>query len=307
MGTLRRSTLRAGSGWTSPEAMTLAAVLALCGFAPGFRPATLDARQSPGPARDWLDAAGEPLPFVDDDDLREFLRTAEIIETEDIGIGVTDPIRVTLRQGDVTAHAVFRYVDTTYDRVKMSDGRLRMNLRDSCFFEPAAYELSLLLGMENVPPAVERTVHRRRGTLQLWVYNAVMESERLGRGERAPDRIGWMRQVQGMYLFDALIGNDDRTQQNILIDADWKMWLIDHTRSFYLRAEPQDLDKVIFVDRSFWSGLQTLDEDLLEEVIGEMVSGREISKVLERRDLMVAFIDGLVQARGEGAVFFDSR
>ena len=134
-----------------------------------------------------------------------------------------------------------------------------------------------------------------------------MESERVAQGESAPDRLDWMRQVQGMYLFDALIGNDDRTQQNILVDTDWKMWLIDHTRSFYLRAEPRYLDRVIYVDREFWTGLQSLDEDLLDEAIGKMVSGREISKLLERRDELVAFVHDLVAARGENSVFFESR
>ena len=35
-----------------------------------------------------------------------------------------------------------------------------------------------------------------------------------------------------MRVFDELIANTDRNQGNMLIDKQWKLWLIDHTRGF---------------------------------------------------------------------------
>jgi hypothetical protein len=167
----------------------------------------------------------------------EFLGAADVVERETIPVGVTDPIRVRLSKDGLEVHGIFRYVDTVYDRVRMEDGRVRVNLKDSCHFEPAAYALSKLLRMNSVPPVVTRRIGNDNGTLQIWVYNAIMEDERSEQGMSAPNRIAWNQQVQLMYMFDALIGNDDRTAQNILIDKNFKLWLIDHTRAFYSNAE----------------------------------------------------------------------
>ncbi|MGB5697199.1 MAG: hypothetical protein WBM46_16195, partial [Polyangiales bacterium] len=96
-----------------------------------------------------------------------------------------------------------------------------------------------------------------------------------------------------MYLFDALIGNDDRTQENILIDANWRLWLIDHTRAFYMRAEAENLEKVIYVDRDFWNGMRALDAAGLNAALAGMVTGPEIDKLLERRDRLVELVTRL--------------
>ena len=262
-------------------------------------------RQSPAPIREWLGVDEEPLPFTSDEEIKDFLLNAEVTKREDIPVGVTDPIRLTLEKDGITVHAVYRYLETMYPRVRMSDGGFRMNLKDNCHFEAAAYELSRMLGMDNVPPTVARRIGRDPGTVQIWVYNAVMENERVQAGMTAPNRLAWIRQVQMMYLFDALIGNDDRTQQNILVDKNWKIWLIDHTRAFYPRANPQSLDQVIFVDRAFWERLQALDRASLGDVLDDYLTSSEIDKIMERREQLVELIQGLIDSRGEGAVLYD--
>ena len=291
-------------GFLAAAMLVSAGLPAFSSAAPRQEPA-IDIPQSPLPLREWVDVDGNPLPFYNDGLMKDFLRTAEVIERENIPVGVTDPIRVKLEKDRTVVHAVFRYLDTVYDRAPMSDGRVRMNLRDSCHFEPAAYELSKLLAMDNVPPAVPRRIGGDSGTLQIWVYNAVMEDERIEKGMQAPDRLAWTRQVHLMYLFDALIGNDDRTQQNILIDKNWKLWLIDHTRAFYPRAETPTLSKVIFVERGFWEGLQALDKTLLTETLDEFLTASEIDQTLERRDRVAAHIQSLIDTRGEGAVLYE--
>ena len=300
---------------TMPTARALAAVVTiavsiLIGHAPASAgPSTQEAAvavpYSPLPLRDWVDANGDSLPFYTNEQVEDFLRTAEIVEREDIPVGVTDPIRVKLAKDGTEVHAVFRYVDTVYERVPMSDGRLRTNLKDSCHFEPAAYELAKLLDMDNVPPAVSRRVGRDNGTLQIWVYDAIMENERIEQEMRAPNRLSWIRQVHMMYLFDALIGNDDRTQQNILIDKNWKLWLIDHTRAFYRNAEAASLEKVTFVERGFWQGLQALDRETVEERLDPYLTGNEIDQLMERRERVMGHIQSLLDERGEGAVLYD--
>ena len=260
---------------------------------------------TPLPQRTWVDVNGVPLPFYNDDQLMEFLRVADIVERQNLPVGVTDPIQMKLRKDGIEVHAIFRYVDTVYDSVRMQDGRVRVNLKDSCHFEPAAYELSKLLGMDSVPPVVGRRDGNDMGSLQIWVYNAIMEDERHEKGLSAPNRIAFNRQVQLMYMFDALIGNDDRTQQNVLWDKNFKLWLIDHTRAFYRGAEAPFLDSVIYVERGFWEALQGLDTESLNEAVGEYLTDSEIEQLLERRDRMVAHVNQLIETRGEGAVLYE--
>jgi len=261
---------------------------------------------TPLPQRIWIDAEGVPLPFYNEDQVMEFLATADVVGRENIPVGVTDHIKVRLSKDGLEVHGIFRYVDTVYNQVRMG-GRLRVNMKDSCHFEPAAYELSKLLGMNSVPPVITRRIGRDNGTLQIWVYNAIMESERNEQGMSAPNRIAWNKQVQLMYMFDALIGNDDRTEQNILIDKNWKLWLIDHTRAFYNRAEVAftSLEKVIYVERGFWEALQEFDTESLNEAVGEYLTDAEIEQLLERRDRVVAHVSELIEIRGEGAVIYE--
>lgn len=257
---------------------------------------------TPLPQRMWIDVNGDPLPFYNEDQIMEFLRTADIVGRENLPVGVTDPIKMRLRKNGIEVHAIFRYVDTVYDSVRMEDGRVRVNFKDSCHFEPAAYQISKMLGMDSVPPTVARRIGTDNGTLQIWVYDAIMESDR---DEQSPDRIAWNQQVQLMYMFDALIGNDDRTAQNLLIDKNFKLWLIDHTRAFYRRAEAASLSKVIYVERGFWEALQGLDTATLNEAVGDYLSNSEIEQLLDRRDRVVAHVSALIATRGEGAVLYD--
>jgi hypothetical protein len=113
--------------------------------------------------RYWLGEDGAPLPFRNDDEIEEFLRTAEVVELEPIGIGVTNPERVTLEKNGVRAHAVFRCFDRHWSRVRLRGQGMMMNFRDSYRFEAAAYELAGLLGLDSVPPTVTRRVGNRNG------------------------------------------------------------------------------------------------------------------------------------------------
>ena len=253
----------------------------------------------------WLGADGEPLPFQTDEEILDFLRTADVVSIEDIPIGVTNPRKVTLEKDGIRVNAAFRDVDVTHEWVRLSDGTFRMNLRDYSMFECAAYEVARLLGLVGVPPTVERRIRGRLGSLQLWVENAMMEQDRLERRLQGPG-LKWLRQTQTMYIFDDLIGNDDRHSGNILIDPDWKLWMIDHTRAFQVWLEPKNLDDIILCERGLWQKLQSLDADQLRSRIGDFVTGSEIGGVLKRRDLLVAHIQKLIDDRGVGAVILEA-
>jgi len=255
--------------------------------------------------REWLGADGEALPFRTDEEILEFLKTAELMDMDKIPVGVTAPRKALLEKDGIRAHATSKDIDETAKRVRLSDGTYVMELRDYYMYEYAAYELSLLLGLDNVPPTVIRKLGRNEGSLQMWIEEAMTEDVRRAQGLRAPDMVSWMQQVQTMYLFDDLIANVDRNQGDIVIDSDWKLWMIDHSRSFGVRFEPSRLAQVISCERGFWEKLQTLDEGQIRERLGNTLTGPEISAMLERRDTLVAHIQALIEQRTEEVVLYD--
>jgi len=169
----------------------------------------------------WAGPDGVPLPMWNDEELVEFLRTAEVIEKKQLGEGVNRPLKVLLERGGVQMHAIFREVNEEIDRVELAGKRLRF-FRDKYIFECAAYELSRLVGIDSVPPAIVRRLDGRRGSLQVWVEDAMTESKRRKRSIKPPDVQRWNRQIQTMRLWDNLVHNMDRNTGNILIDRFWQ-------------------------------------------------------------------------------------
>ena len=63
-----------------------------------------------------------------------------------------------------------------------------MYFRDNYIYEPAAYQLSLLLGLDNVPPATLRKIDNKNGSVQIWVENAMTERRCRSRNSSRPTR-----------------------------------------------------------------------------------------------------------------------
>jgi len=253
----------------------------------------------------WLGVDGKPLPFQDDAAIADFLRSAEITDSQKIDIGITAPRRLTMETNGVKIHAAFRYVDETSTRVRMPDGSYFQKLRDYYGYEVAAYQISLLLAMDNVPPAVHRRIGRDDGTVQIWMPNTMMEEERIAQELRAPNGLEWGRQIQEMLVVDELIGNVDRNSGNMLIDANWKVWLIDHTRAFQQGDELRNAGRIRMVRRAFWDALKALDKATVTAAVSDELDGGNINDLFKRRDLLVDHLQGLIDQRGEGAVIWE--
>lgn len=251
----------------------------------------------------WRDADGAPIAF-DEAALAEFLRGARVVETRKIGIGITGAHRLLLEQDGLRLRAAFRPVDETHTRVRLGDGSFYQRLRDYGGFEVLAYEVSRLLDMHNVPPTVMRRIGREEGSVQIWFEGAIMEQERVDKGLSSPDALGWRRQIQEMLIFDELIGNIDRNLGNMLIDPDWNICLIDHTRAFQQGSELRNAERIMWVRGAFWDRLRELDDDTLRRVAGSVLGGRELGALLRRRDLLIEHIQKLIEERGEGAVLY---
>ena len=252
----------------------------------------------------WLGADGKPLPFVSDEQVIGFLRTARVVSRKHTEVGVTRPYKVLLERDGLEMHAVFRDVSVHQRMVRMSDGSTKLNFRDESLFELAAYRLSRLLGLDNVPPVVERRIGDRKGTLQAWVEGAMTEKERREKGLQAPNPLQWVRQVQVMSLFDDLICKQDRNTGNVLIDAAWKLWMIDHTRAFCRNKEPKTSQDIRSCPTGMWERLQKLDKDVVRKQMSGILLLAEVNGLMDRRDRLVELLQKLIDEKGERAVLF---
>ena len=75
----------------------------------------------------------------------------------------------------------------------------------------------------------------------------------------------WNKRIFILRIFHQLISNVDRNLGNVLITKNWRMWLIDHTRSFRLyRVRQENLSKC---DRLLLARLNELSEtDLIQNL-----------------------------------------
>ena len=252
----------------------------------------------------WMGVDGAPLPFQTQDQIEYALRNAVVISMKKLNIGVAGVRKVVLEIDGTRLHAAFRDVDI-YSPLWTDKRKSRLSFRDCCLFECAAYELSKMLGMKNVPPVVLRRIEGTMGTLQIWVENTMMEKERLKRKISAPDKALWNGQLLGMKVFDSLIFNDDRNQGNILIDENWKVWLIDHTRAFRPISSLPDPKTVQYCSREMWDRLKKLEENEIKSSLENFIRQNELEALFRRKSDLISHIQNLINEKGEHMVIFD--
>ncbi|MBT5874412.1 MAG: hypothetical protein HOH43_13420 [Candidatus Latescibacteria bacterium] len=276
-----------------------------------IEPTVMDAPQATRPPiavvpavnpRIWWDAKGQPLPFRTDAEVMDFMRTADVVSIEDIGEGVTKPKKLLLEKDGIQMNAIYRYVSKTYTAGDIG----LQEARDDCIFECAAYALSGVLGINNIPPVISRRIDGKKGTVQIWVEHAMTEKDRRKKGIQPFDPVRWAQDWQMVEMFDNLIYNDDRNTGNIIIDQTFTVWMIDHTRAFRafseLRESPEKYLKQIEV--GVWDRLQTVEDLSIKEALQPFLQSYEIDGLLKRRRNLVTFISGLIDKNGADNVLF---
>ena len=219
-------------------------------------------------------------------ELEHFLKTANITHSENTDRGVTQSRKVTLEQDSLTNFAIFKTIDVfRAGRITLRNGATDVDFQDSWKTEVAAYELDKMIGLGMVPATVERRLGRDRGSMQWWVENAMTERDRIGEGIPPPDPVGWTEQTYTTWLFDNLIYNVDRNLNNMLVTEDWRIYLIDHSRSFRSLQELQR--PMLRFSKSLLDAIEKLDEPSLKERLGRYLTTSQIRALLERRDLIL--------------------
>jgi hypothetical protein len=220
-------------------------------------------------------------------EFEEYIRAAEIVRFEDVPIGVTHPRRAWLKPGGLVASIAWKVLPPSR----------ATGYWESYKSEIAAYETDKLLGMAMVPVAVEKRWKGETAAAILWLSPVHPWKEMEARAK--PPK--WNRQAVLMKMFDNLIGNPDRNMGNLLVDDEWNLYLIDHSRAF---VDVKNISvKMEHIDRPVWDRMLALDEPTLTAALGKWVDGRSIRALLARRDKMKAAIDKLVADSSEAAVF----
>ena len=219
--------------------------------------------------------------------MEAYLKTASVEKVVELPIGVTRPKRAYLSAGGPAGSFAWKPL-----RPGVQSGYF-----ESYKSEIAAYELDKLLGLNMVPVVVERVVKGDEGAAVLWLegvrsWEAVLP---------LPKPATWNRELARMKMFDDLISNGDRNKGNLLVDDDWHLFLIDHSRAFVTDVKlPQELQTI---DRALWEKMLALDEPTLARTLGTWLDSRQRQAMLRRRDEMKKRIDALVAKSGQ-AVFF---
>jgi hypothetical protein len=237
----------------------------------------------------------------DEEEIKSFLETANVIDMQKIPEGITGARKVTLEKEGIRKAAVFRCVDV-YPRKK---GPLRYGARDYHLYECAAYELSKMLGLSIIPPVVQREINGERGTLQIWIEDSVMEKELLELGKKPPDQASWDLQKQTMAIFDNLIFNTDRHLGNILVERDWRLWCIDHTRAFRTFIHLRSRKTILHCRKELWDNLRMLDEKTQKEGLSKLLTKEEIRTLEKRRKKLIDYIEELIEEHGEAHVIVE--
>ena len=212
------------------------------------------------------------------DAIEAYLKTAEVAALDDVPTGVTHPRRAKLAPGGPVDAFAWKVIPP---------GR-PSGYWESYKSEIAAYELDKILGLDMVPPTVERRVSGTTGAAVMWCS----PTKSFGQLKGVPTAPGkyaaaWNRQLSRAKMFDNLIGNKDPNLGNWLVDPAWNLILIDHSRAF---TTDKDLvhKKMDHIDGALWDKMAALTLETLEPVLGPWVGKSEIKAVLQRRDVMKA-------------------
>lgn len=258
-------------------------------------------------AASWVLASAQESPSHEpnftEGQQEEFLTHAKVVQSREIGTGITHPWRLTLSDGTVEHDAVFQSVDVSEAYHRLQSGGAEIGFRDSYHFNIAAYQLAKLLGLDvMVPATVERKWKGTTGSLSWWVPWKLMEATRIARKLSPPDADAWNRQMYKVRVFDELVYDTDPNLTNVLITEDWKVWRIDFTRAFrtqHTLRSPQNLEKC---DRELLERLRKLTyEEVLAKTAPHLTKG-QVKALLERRDKIVAYFEKLIAEKGEGEV-----
>ena len=221
------------------------------------------------------------------ENIEDFLRNAKIGTIVRGALwGRTAPWTIFLLDGNVSRKAVFKYID----RPRPSP------LADSYRYELAAYALSRLLGLDLVPPTVEREIEGVKGSLQFFLEGAVSEAAGKKKGVEPKDPANFRRSLDTLKIFVVLANDDCDNPEDTYIDpGTWRVYRVDFSQAFGPSSELGPGCEVKEAPDGLLERLQKLDDGILGETMSRFLNKDEIAALVARKDLLIRRLKGLIR------------
>jgi hypothetical protein len=244
-------------------------------------------------------------PPLTKDQIKQFLLTAEIVGSKSSAKGVTHPTQLTLSNGTITHYASFQSVDIHKTEMKLASGTTVLNFVDSYKSNLAAYNIAVLLGLDDmVPVYVERRWQGHAGSLSWWLPVKMDEEERYMKKIDPPDPDAWNKQMYKVRVYNELIFDTDANLTNVLIGSDWQIWRIDFTRAFRTEKNLRAPNNLVQCDRQLLERVKALKVEDVTASTRNYLTKDQIQSVMARRDKIVERFDQLIKEKGESAVLY---
>jgi len=252
-----------------------------------------------------LTALHAQTPQLTDAEMESFLRSAKVVNTRNLNVGITNSQQLTMETPERKHDAHFQTIDEYKASFQTAIGT-EINFRDSWKYNVAAYRLDRLLELNMTLVSIERKIHGKSGSVTWWVDDvSMMEVDRHKKKIEPPDQEAWNCQMHIVRVFDQLIYNIDRNLQNLLITTDWKLWMIDHTRAFRLFHDLREPKNLTRCDRNLMERLKQLNLPQLTKAMKGYLNELEMKGLLARRDKIVALFEQ--KSAQDHSVFYDLR
>lgn len=223
------------------------------------------------------------------------LRECPIAGIRKDAVGRTSPWVITFSEGCAIERAIFRYVDRQRPQP----------MADSYKYDIAAYELTKILGVELIPPVVEREVDGRPGTLQVFLENCVREIDRRRKKLEPPDAQAFRNTLEEIKVFVSLTYDDCSNTDDLYIHLDdWRPCRVDFSEAFAPMEELPPGCAPTICSKKLYTGLLALDKDTVRMKLGSYLSDEEISALLVRKNLILEKIKALITKKGKQNVLF---
>ena len=218
-------------------------------------------------------------------DLEDYLRKAGVgTIIRGAQRGRTEPWTIILDDGQVVRRSIFKYVDR----------RRPSMLPDSYFYEIAAYEFSKLLGLDIVPPVVERQIEGTKGSLQAFVESAVPEAARRRNGPEPPEPLKFGEALESVRVFALLVNDTCENLEDTLVETGtWRVFRVDFSEAFGPSPELRPDCGLTSCPDGLCLKLRDLDDRVIGQRLAPYLNKDEIGALIRRKGRLIRLLEDL--------------
>lgn len=232
-------------------------------------------------------------------ELENYLRTAKVVSKRRTG-GRGENWIISLYDGKVARLGFFKLINRSRPTL----------IADSYKYGIAAYELDKLLDLNLVPPIVEREIEGKKGSLQIFIRGALLESERRIKNIEPPDPEKFKNTMEDLSVFENLTYSPSFCRERELVDIlimdkkDWKIWRVDFSEAFALSPELIPGCEITRCSKKLYQHLIKLEDKVIKAKLKQYLNDEEMSMLLKRKKLIIENIKKLIAEKGEESVLF---